>query len=183
MKGNHGQVHDLVAEWVALDDVDKRPPDDIRVDKAHGRLERRELWVVPAGEMTAYLQDEFGWEQVQLMGQIRRYRRRVHLDRWESVKTTLWIAGAKICLCFHRPNCKRICANIGRLKIGSSTSGMSVLMKTVCMAAKSVSLFPLYAMLRSISFVIWASGLFLMPVVPFPPTPIPASPTSSVHLH
>lgn len=45
--------------------------------------------------MTAYLQDEFGWEQVQLMGQIRRYRRRLHQNRWESVKTTLWIAGGE----------------------------------------------------------------------------------------
>jgi len=75
--------------------VDKRPPDDIKVDKAHGRLERRELWVVPAGEMTAYLQDEFGWEHVKLMGQVRRYRRRLHMDHWESVKTTLWIAGGE----------------------------------------------------------------------------------------
>jgi hypothetical protein len=85
----------LVAEWVALDGVDKRPPDHIQVDKEHGRLERRELWVVPAGEMTAYLEKEFGWEKVQLMGQIRRYRRCNHQARWESVKTTLWIAGSE----------------------------------------------------------------------------------------
>ena len=45
--------------------------------------------------MTVYLEEEFGWEKVQLMGQIRRYRRCNHQARWESVKTTLWIAGGE----------------------------------------------------------------------------------------
>lgn len=93
------------------------------------------------------------------------------------------VQGAKICLCFHRPNCRTICANLGRLKIGSSTSGMSVLMKTGCTVVRSAFLFPSSATFRSISFLIWASGSFLMPAVPFPLTPISASLTSSVHLH
>lgn len=80
---------------MALDGVDQREPDDVQVDKAHGRLERRELWVVQAGEMTPYLQKEYGWEQVQLMGQIRRFRRPLSQDQWESVITTLWVAGGK----------------------------------------------------------------------------------------
>jgi hypothetical protein len=65
----------------------------VQVDKGHGRIERRELWVVPAGEMEPYLAEEFGWPAVKLMGQIRRYRRPLHQTEWESIKTTLWIAG------------------------------------------------------------------------------------------
>jgi hypothetical protein len=75
--------------------VDEREPDHVQVDKAHGRLERRELWVVQAGEMTPYLQQDYGWEQVQLMGQIRRFRRHLTQNQWESVTTTLWIAGGE----------------------------------------------------------------------------------------
>lgn len=95
MKGNHGALHDLVAEWLQLSGVDERPPDDVKVNKGHGRMERREVWMVPAGEMETYLQADFDWPSVQWMGQIRRYRRPLHQTEWESVKTTLWVAGGK----------------------------------------------------------------------------------------
>lgn len=73
--------------------MEQRPPDDVQVNKDHGRIERRELWVVPAADMGRYLAEEFDWPAVKYMGQIRRYRRRLHQRAWESVKTTLWMAG------------------------------------------------------------------------------------------
>lgn len=93
MKGNHGEVYDLVGEWLQEKGVNERAPDDIQADKDHGRVERRELWVVPAGEMGVYLQEDYDWPAVQLMGQVRRYRRRLNQTEWESVKTTQWMAG------------------------------------------------------------------------------------------
>ena len=95
MKGNHGALHDLVAEWLQVAGVNECPPDDVTVDKGHGRVERREVWVVPAGELGPYLQADFDWPSVQWMGQIRRYRRFLRHTEWESVKTTFWIAGGK----------------------------------------------------------------------------------------
>lgn len=92
MKGNHGNLYHLVAEWVAQDGVEERPPDHVQVGKGHGRLERRELWVTPAEEMGAYL-EEFDWPEVKFMGQIKRYRRPLDQEQWESVETTFWIAG------------------------------------------------------------------------------------------
>ena len=56
-------------------------------------MERRELWVVPAGEVRSYLDKDFDWPAVQFVGQIRRYRRRLFQPDWESVITTLWMAG------------------------------------------------------------------------------------------
>ena len=97
MKGNHGAVHDLVADWVARAGVEQRPPDHVQTDKGHGRMERRELWVVPAGALGAYLQADFAWPAVRYVGQIRRYRRQLHQTDWDSVLTTLWMAGGTHC--------------------------------------------------------------------------------------
>lgn len=93
MKGNHGQVYELVVEWVTQAQVDRRAPDHVEVRKGHGRVERRELWVVPAGVMGDYLHQDFGWPHPQWMGQIRRYRRFLHQPDWDSVTNTFWIAG------------------------------------------------------------------------------------------
>ena len=95
MKENHGQLYDLVGEWLSINGVEERPPDDVQSDKGHGRVERRELWVVPAGEMGLYLHQDFDWPHPLWMGQIRRYRRRLHQDDWDSVETTFWIAGGQ----------------------------------------------------------------------------------------
>ena len=78
---------------------DRRPPDHVQVNKGHGRIERREVWVVPAGELSAYLEQEYDWPAVRLCGLVRRYRRRMGQKDWESVKTTLWAAGG------HLPPC------------------------------------------------------------------------------
>ena len=86
----------MIAEWVQHDGVPTRPPDDVQVNKDHGRLERRELWVVEGDELSDYLEQEYGWPQMRLVGQIRRLRRRLHHATWESEQTSLWIAGGHL---------------------------------------------------------------------------------------
>lgn len=96
MKGNHGELHALVVEWLEVNGVNDRAADDMQTNKGHGRIERREVWVAPAGELGAYLQEEFGWPEVRLLGQVRRSRRFLHQSEWQSVKTVLWIAGGNL---------------------------------------------------------------------------------------
>ena len=96
IKGNHGELCAAVNEWIEASGGDQRPPDDEEVNKGHGRIERRELWVVPAQELGEYLAQEFDWPDIHLCGLIRRYRRRLHQIDWESVKTNLWIAGGNL---------------------------------------------------------------------------------------
>jgi hypothetical protein len=83
VKGNHGALYELVGEWLQAAGVDARPPDHITTNKGHGRMERREVWLVPAGELSSYLQADFDWPAVQWMGQIRRYRRFLHQTEWQ----------------------------------------------------------------------------------------------------
>jgi len=66
------------------------------VDKGHGRIERRELWVVPGQELGAYLEEDYDWPALCPCGLVRRYRRQNHQEEWESVETTLWIAGGHL---------------------------------------------------------------------------------------
>ena len=66
------------------------------MNKGHGRIERRELWVVPAEELGEYVAQEFDWPDLRLCGLIRRYRRRLHESDWQSVTTHLWIAGGNL---------------------------------------------------------------------------------------
>jgi hypothetical protein len=89
-------VHALIEEWVQHGGVPNRPPDDVQVDKRHGRLERRELWVVEGGELSDYLEQEYGWPQMRLVGQIRRLRRRLRQSTWASEQTSYWIAGGNL---------------------------------------------------------------------------------------
>jgi hypothetical protein len=74
----------------------QRPADDVQVSKGHGRLERRELWVVPAAELEAYLAEEYHGPQVRLVGQVRRTRWRLGHNSAPSVQSTLWIAGGAL---------------------------------------------------------------------------------------
>jgi hypothetical protein len=97
VKGNHQQVYDLVAEWVVQAGVNQRSPDYVQTDKGHGRIERRELWLVPAGALGSYLEHDFDWPAVRFAGQIRRYQRSLRQPDWESVVTTFWIAGGTHC--------------------------------------------------------------------------------------
>jgi hypothetical protein len=85
-----------VNAWLEAYGGDQRLPDDVQVNKGHGRLERRELWVVPAQELGDYLEQDFDWPGVRLCGLIRRYRRRTHQADWDSVRTWTWIAGGNL---------------------------------------------------------------------------------------
>jgi hypothetical protein len=85
-----------VSEWVEAHGGDRRRPDHVQVNKGHGRIERRELWVTPAQELGDYLEQDFDWPGVRLCGLIRRYRRPWCQRDWTSVKTTLWIAGGNL---------------------------------------------------------------------------------------
>ena len=97
MKRNHKLVYALVADWVAHAGVNQRPPGAVQTSKGHGRIERRELWVVPAGALGVYLAQDFDRPAVRFVGQIRRYRRSLQQPEWASVVTTLWMAGGTHC--------------------------------------------------------------------------------------
>lgn len=65
----------------------------VEVVKGHGRIERREVWMMPCEtDMQAYLQDELGWPGVQWCGRIRRQRWTPGKEEEEEVQ--VWIAGA-----------------------------------------------------------------------------------------
>ncbi|NPV08097.1 MAG: transposase [Anaerolineae bacterium] len=62
----------------------------LRWDKQRGRLERRELWVVEAGELGAYLEREWNWRGLRQAGLIRRTR--VDMATGQTkVETTTWV--------------------------------------------------------------------------------------------
>ncbi|MCD6290088.1 MAG: hypothetical protein J7M34_06250 [Anaerolineae bacterium] len=69
-------------------------PDWQKVDKGHGRLELRRLWIVPCeADMQAYLEGTFGWPKVQWCGWIERRRRPLWASEWTDVKVHVWMAG------------------------------------------------------------------------------------------
>jgi hypothetical protein len=69
------------------------PPqaDLIEDNKGHGRIERRELWIVNASELEGYIQKEFGWQKMRLVGKIRCSRKRARDAQWKSQETTTWV--------------------------------------------------------------------------------------------
>ncbi len=69
----------------------QRPaPDAVAVDKGHGRLERRELWLVEAQELGRYLEQELHWPGVRACGLIRRWRRQGLLGP-ETEAEQVWV--------------------------------------------------------------------------------------------
>ena len=63
--------------------------------KGHGRIECRELWAAPAGELGHYLESELHWPQVRWVGWIRRSRKRLHASNWASQETLPWISSTR----------------------------------------------------------------------------------------
>jgi hypothetical protein len=96
VKKNQAEVREAINIWLPTrglrEEGERRAADAVQIDKAHGRLERRELWLEPAGELSAYLERELGWPGVQWCGRIRRTRQMLR-----SGKTTeseeIWVAG------------------------------------------------------------------------------------------
>jgi len=69
------------------------PQADLAQDsKGHGRIERRELWMVNATELEGYIQKEFGWQKMRLVGKIRCSRKRTRDTQWRSQETTTWVS-------------------------------------------------------------------------------------------
>ena len=67
----------------------RRAPDARTWDTGHGRLEYRELWVVPAGDLGPYLAAEWGWQDITQIGWIRRYRKRLRAPHWTVEEHTV----------------------------------------------------------------------------------------------
>ena len=69
-----------------------RKADFVEWDKGHGRVERRAVWVVEAGELGPYLERELRWPGVRQVGWIRRSRRSIHAVGWQQDKLSTWVS-------------------------------------------------------------------------------------------
>lgn len=67
----------------------RRAPDAQTLEKSRGRLELRELWVVPAEDLEPYLAAEWGWESVRQIGWVRRWRKRRASEQWSVEEITI----------------------------------------------------------------------------------------------
>lgn len=94
MKANHGEVKEAVDLW--LEDMRTRAPDWVSVDKAHGRIERREIWIKESRELGLYLCREYGWPGIGWSGRVRRYRKRIGQAHWEMIEEHTWVAGGAL---------------------------------------------------------------------------------------
>jgi hypothetical protein len=65
----------------------------VKAEKQRGRIEQRELWLVEAGALAPYLEQEFGWEGIATVGWIRRWRKRG--DQEEEERTT-WVSSLSL---------------------------------------------------------------------------------------
>ena len=81
--------------WLEGNGVYARPPDEVEVSKGHGRLEKRELWLVESGELGQYLEQEYAWPGLRWCGRIKRRRRKLTQAEWEE-EEGLWVAGGNV---------------------------------------------------------------------------------------
>lgn len=63
------------------------------MEKQRGRIEQRELWLVEAGTLADFLEQEFGWKNIATVGWIRRWRKRG--DQEEEERTT-WVSSLSL---------------------------------------------------------------------------------------
>ena len=95
MKANHPSLREALAKWIEVWPQQKRGnavAHWVEETKGHGRIERREVWMVPCeAEMREYVHDYFGWPGLQWCGRIRRVRR---TPTKEEEQVHLWVAGA-----------------------------------------------------------------------------------------
>jgi Transposase DDE domain len=59
------------------------------IEKSRGRLEIRELWVVAAGELGPYLAEDWGWQRVEQIGWLRRWRKKRPQEQWHVEQVTV----------------------------------------------------------------------------------------------
>lgn len=68
----------------------------MEVNKGHGRIERREVWVVGARELGVYLQQEYGWPGLEQVGWARRLSRRLSDSAWQKGEVRTWVSSSAI---------------------------------------------------------------------------------------
>lgn len=59
------------------------------MEKSRGRLEIRELWVVAADDLGPYLAAEWGWQAVEQIAWLRRWRRQRPTKLWTVEQVTV----------------------------------------------------------------------------------------------
>jgi hypothetical protein len=59
------------------------------VEKSRGRIEIRELWLVPAGALGPYLAEIWKWQDVQQLGWVRRQRQGRRNAPWTEERVTV----------------------------------------------------------------------------------------------
>ncbi len=91
IKANQPEIRLAIAQWVGP--IEARAPDAVQVNKGHGRLERREVWLGACGPLSTYLHQRFGWPGAQWCGWIRRKRKPAAGTSWQ-VSEQIWVAGA-----------------------------------------------------------------------------------------
>jgi hypothetical protein len=65
------------------------PPAACTVEKLRGRIEIRELWLVPAGALGPYLADVWRWQDVAHLGWVRRQRQVRRGAAWTEERVTV----------------------------------------------------------------------------------------------
>lgn len=94
VKENEREVKEALDVWIESRweaSGGRRPADWVEVEKGHGRLERREIWVEPAEELGEYLEREWGWVGLTCCGRVRRWRCRLD-GSMEEVEEHTWAA-------------------------------------------------------------------------------------------
>ena len=92
MKGNQPELLQAVTLWLQHEIRQGDQPDVTETNKGHGRLEKRELWIVESQELGAYLEQEYGWPGLRWSGRVKRRRRKLRQQEWQE-EEVVWIAG------------------------------------------------------------------------------------------
>jgi len=97
VKDNHGELKLILEEWLAAVQLStgRSEPDVVKSNKGNGRIERRELWAAPSGELGPYLEQEYGWPAVTWCGRIRRRRRPSNSSAEATVEEHTWVFGSR----------------------------------------------------------------------------------------
>ena len=76
VKETQAEIKAVVDDWIAeqVSPPPQIPPAAHTVEKSRGRLEMRELWLVPAQDLGSCLADVWKWHDVQQIGWVRRCR-------------------------------------------------------------------------------------------------------------
>lgn len=75
IKESQPELQRAMVDWIGANGA--CPRDWVSVEKGHGRLEQRSLWMQPCGELSAYLQERFAWPGARWCGWSERKRRRL----------------------------------------------------------------------------------------------------------